>query len=37
MVGAIQSWDDWIEQLKGNGVSWDKEDELYRNQVELRQ
>ena len=33
----IKSWDDWIEQLKGNGVSWDEEDELYHNPVELRQ
>jgi hypothetical protein len=33
----ITSWDDWIEQLKGNGVSWDEEDELYHNAVELRQ
>ncbi len=33
----IKSWDDWIESLKGNGVSWDEEDELYHNPVELRQ
>lgn len=33
----IKSWHDWIEQLKGNGVSWDEEDELYHNPVELRQ
>jgi hypothetical protein len=33
----IKSWDDWIEQLKGNGVSWDEEDELDQNPVELRQ
>jgi S-DNA-T family DNA segregation ATPase FtsK/SpoIIIE len=33
----LRSWDDWIEQLKGNGVTWDEEDELYHNPVELRQ
>jgi hypothetical protein len=33
----IKSWDYWIEQLKGNGVSWDEEDELYHNPVGLRQ
>ncbi len=33
----ITSWDDGIGQLKGNGVSWDEEDELYQNPVELRQ
>jgi dissimilatory sulfite reductase (desulfoviridin) alpha/beta subunit len=33
----INSWDDRIEQLKGNGVTWDEEDELYHNPVELRQ
>jgi S-DNA-T family DNA segregation ATPase FtsK/SpoIIIE len=33
----IRTWDDWIEQLKGNGVTWDDEDELYHNPVELRQ
>ncbi len=33
----IKSWDDWIGSLKGNGVSWDEEDELYHNPVELRQ
>jgi hypothetical protein len=33
----VESWDDWSWQLKGNGVSWDEEDELYHNPVELRQ
>jgi hypothetical protein len=33
----ITSWDDWIKQFRVNGVSWDEEDELCRNPVELRQ
>ena len=33
----IRTWDDWIEQLKGNGVTWDEEDELYHNPLEIRQ
>ena len=33
----IRTWDDWIEQIKGNGVTWDEEDELYHNPLEIRQ
>jgi S-DNA-T family DNA segregation ATPase FtsK/SpoIIIE len=33
----VRTWDDWIDQLKGNGVTWDEEDELYHNPLELRQ
>jgi S-DNA-T family DNA segregation ATPase FtsK/SpoIIIE len=33
----VRSWDDWIDTLKGNGVTWDEEDDLYHNPVELRQ
>lgn len=27
----LKSWDDWIELLKEHGVSWDEDDEIYRN------
>lgn len=27
----IRTWDDWIDLLKEHGVSWDEDDELYRN------
>jgi DNA segregation ATPase FtsK/SpoIIIE, S-DNA-T family len=33
----IRTWDEWIEQLKGNGVTWDEEDDLYHNPLEIRQ
>ncbi len=33
----LRSWDEWIETLKENGVTWDEEDDLYHNPVELRQ
>ncbi len=33
----VRTWDEWIEQLKGNGVTWDEEDELYHNPLEIRQ
>ncbi|MBA3686067.1 MAG: DNA translocase FtsK 4TM domain-containing protein [Planctomycetes bacterium] len=32
----IKSWDDWIELLKANGHTWDEDDELYHNPVEIR-
>jgi hypothetical protein len=27
----VRTWDDWIDMLKEHGVSWDEDDELYRN------
>lgn len=33
----VRTWDEWIEQLKGNGVTWDEEDDLYHNPLEIRQ
>ncbi len=33
----IRTWDEWIDQLKGNGVTWDEEDDLYHNPLEIRQ
>jgi len=33
----ITSWDHWSESLKGNGVGWDEEDDLWHHPVELRQ
>ncbi len=32
----LKTWDDWIELLKGNGLTWAEEDDLYHNPVELR-
>jgi S-DNA-T family DNA segregation ATPase FtsK/SpoIIIE len=31
----VKSWDDWIELLKENGVTWDEEDDTYHNPVQL--
>jgi S-DNA-T family DNA segregation ATPase FtsK/SpoIIIE len=31
----IKTWDDWIELLKDHNVTWDEDDELYRNPVEV--
>lgn len=28
---VLRSWDDWIELLKGQGHTWDEEDELYHD------
>ncbi len=33
----LRTWDEWIDQLKGNGVTWDEEDDLYHNPLEVRQ
>jgi len=30
----IKSWDDWIEQLKEAGATWDEEDDTYHNPVQ---
>ena len=27
----LRSWDDWIDELKSNGVSWDEDDDIYHN------
>jgi len=32
---VLKSWDDWIELLKSQGLSWDEEDELYHNPQSL--
>lgn len=32
----IKSWDDWIELLKAQGVTWPEDDDLYHNPVSLR-
>jgi S-DNA-T family DNA segregation ATPase FtsK/SpoIIIE len=32
----VKSWDDWIELLKGQGLQWAEDDDLYHNPVELR-
>ena len=32
----IKSWDDWIDLLKGQGVTWAEDDELYHNPVTFR-
>ncbi len=32
----LKSWDDWIELLKANGLTWEEDDELYHNPVEIR-
>ncbi|MBA2481212.1 MAG: DNA translocase FtsK 4TM domain-containing protein [Planctomycetes bacterium] len=32
----LKTWDDWIELLKANGLTWTEEDDLYHNPVELR-
>ena len=32
----IKSWDDWIDLIKGQGVSWTEDDDLYHNPVTLR-
>jgi hypothetical protein len=32
----VTSCDDWIEHFTGNGASWDEDDELSCNPVELR-
>jgi S-DNA-T family DNA segregation ATPase FtsK/SpoIIIE len=31
----LKSWDDWIELLKENGVTWEEGDDLYRNPASL--
>jgi len=31
----IRSWDDWIDLLKGSGLTWESDDELYHNPVAL--
>lgn len=31
----VKSWDDWIELLKQSGVTWDEEDEAYRNPLQM--
>ena len=31
----IRSWDDWIDLLKGSGLTWEADDELYHNPVAL--
>ncbi len=33
----LRTWDEWIDQLKENGVTWEEEDDLYHNPVEIRQ
>ena len=32
----IKSWDDWIDLIKGQGVTWPEDDELYHNPVTYR-
>ena len=32
----IKSWDDWIDLIKEQGVTWNEDDDLYRNPVALR-
>jgi hypothetical protein len=32
----IKSWDDWIDLLKSQGVTWAEDDELYHNPVTFR-
>jgi DNA segregation ATPase FtsK/SpoIIIE-like protein len=33
----IRTWDEWIDILKENNVTWDEEDDLYHNPLEIRQ
>ena len=32
----IKSWDDWIDLLKSQGVTWAEDDELYHNPVTFK-
>ena len=32
----IKSWDDWIDLIKEQGITWNEDDDLYRNPVALR-
>ena len=32
----LRTWDEWVDLLKENGVTWDEEDDLYHNPLEIR-